>query len=217
MNGKLITLEGVSGIGKSFYFNKLESLSNNDNLIFNKEITDGIHSGINEKLFEILLSSNSPFFDMGNPKLETLLIASKQANDEETFIIPALTSGKSVISDRGYDTICVLQGLLFSLKYGKDPLYYSKKIYEALSLFNILPDKVVLLTGDVELAIKRAELRNDKPYTEEEKHFLRLCSKLFIDFSRIYQDRYEIVNVDEGTKSTVSQLKRIIKKEGIEL
>lgn len=217
MSGKLITLEGISGIGKSFYFNKLEDLSNNDNIVFNKEITNEIHSGINEKLFEILTSSDSPFFDIGNPKLETLIIASKQANDEETFVIPALSSGKNVISDRGYDTICVLQGLLFSLKYGKDPLYYSQKIYEALGLFNILPDKVVLLTGDVELAIKRAELRNNKPYTEEEKGFLRLCSKLFIDFSKIYKNRYEIVNVDKGTQSTINQLKRIIKKEGIEL
>ena len=217
MDGKLVTLEGVSGIGKSFYFGKLEKINSNENLIFNKEITNGVHYGINQKIYEMLTSSDSPFFDAGNPKLETLLIAAKQANDEETFILPSLIKGKSVISDRGYDTICVLQGILFSQKYGGNPLYYSQQLYESLSLFNRVPDKTILLTGDTDSAIMRAEIRNGKEYTEEEKRFLKLSAKLWLKHAAMHQERFEIIDVDEGYDKTIKQLRRVIKKEGIEL
>ena len=217
MDGKLITLEGISGIGKSFYFGKLSKMNTNPDLIFNKEITDEDNVDVNKKIFEMLTSTNSPFFDIGNPKLATLLIAAKQANDEDTFVIPSLVSGKSVISDRGYDTICVLQGLAYAQAYGGDPMYYAKNLYKALSVFNIIPDRTILLTGEVEKAIRRAEIRNGKDYTPKEREFLRICSQAFLDFSEEFKDRYEYVNVDEGYDQTIHQLKRIIKKEGINL
>lgn len=51
-------------------------------------------------ILAILASSNGRFFDTGNPKMETLLIAAKLANDEENILIPALNEGKTVVSDR---------------------------------------------------------------------------------------------------------------------
>ncbi len=215
MNGKLITIEGISGIGKSFYFNELEKKVTNSNVIFNKEITNDNLEGINKKIFEILTSTNNPFFDLGNPKMETLLIASKQANDEEYFILPSLLAGKSVISDRGYDTICILEGILFSLKYGRDPLYYSNEIYNKLSFFNRIPDKTILLVGNVDEAIKRAEFRNKKTYNLVEKDILKKSYELFIEFSKMYSDRFEIIDVDLGYENTIKKIMKVIKKEGI--
>ena len=147
--------------------------------------------------------------------METLLIASKQANDEEYFILPSLLAGKSVISDRGYDTICILEGILFSLKYGRDPLYYSNEIYNKLSFFNRIPDKTILLVGNVDEAIKRAEFRNKKTYNLVEKDILKKSYELFIEFSKMYSDRFEIIDVDLGYENTIKKIMKVIKKEGI--
>ena len=215
MDGKLITIEGVSGIGKSFYFNELQKRFKSENVIFNKEIMSETHKGINQKIFEILTSTDDPFFNLGNPRMETLLIAAKQANDEENLVIPSINTGKCVISDRGYDTICILEGILYSLKYGLEPLYYSKEIYEKLSLFNTVPDKTILLTGDIESAIKRAEIRNKRLYTEKEKEILRLSSNMFLEFSKMFENRFEVINVDDGYEKTMKRLERIIRKEGV--
>ena len=217
MDGKLITIEGVSGIGKSFYFNELEKRLKDENFVFNKEIMSESHIGINKKIFEILTSTDDPFFNLGNPRMETLLIAAKQANDEENLVIPSINMGKTVISDRGYDTICILEGILFSLKYGIDPLYYSQEIYKKLSLFNTIPDKTILLTGDIENAIKRAEIRNNRLYSEKEKEILRLSSNMFIEFSKLFSNRFEVINVDDGYDKTIKKLERIIRKEGVNL
>ena len=46
---------------------------------------DGNHENYGSKIFEILFATKSRFFDIGNPKAEALLIAAKQAFDEDNL------------------------------------------------------------------------------------------------------------------------------------
>ena len=56
MNGSLITFEGISGMGKTEYFNRLKTIyKDSSNVKFNGEITDGNHKGYAQTIFEILL------------------------------------------------------------------------------------------------------------------------------------------------------------------
>ena len=53
--GTLITIEGISGSGKTYYFNKLkEKYKDDSRVIFNGEITDGNHKDYGSKIFDIL-------------------------------------------------------------------------------------------------------------------------------------------------------------------
>lgn len=211
MKGKLITLEGISGIGKTFYSKKLQNALKNEDVIFHKEITDEIHRGINKKIFSILQSTNSKFFDTGNPKMETLLIAAKQCNDEENAIIPALKEGTTVISDRGLDTICIYQGILFAKKYGGSPIDYVLGLYSTLSQFCLVPDKTFVFTGNVKKAINRAESRDSDHYTPEEIQILSLASRLYLQIAERFPDRFVLVdvdkyNVDENLKKIIEEI-----------
>lgn len=203
MKGKLITLEGISGIGKTYFSNQLKTIFNENDVLFHKEIMDEKHRGINRQIFSILCSTGSKFFDTGNPKMETLLIAAKQANDEENAIIPALQLGKTVISDRGLDSICIYQGILFAKKYGKNPLDYTLKIYDKLKGFCLTPDKTILFTGDITKAIERAELRDADRYSEDELEILAQASSLYVEIAKRNADRFCVVNVDELTNKEV--------------
>lgn len=211
MSGKLITLEGISGMGKTYYFNLMKELNKDKDMIFNREITDENHKGTNKKIFDILMSSNSRFFDLGNPKMETLLIAAKQANDENQFIVPNIEKGKNVVSDRGFDTICIVEAVMFAKMYGGNSLKYAEEIYSWLKNFNKLPDATILLTGEYENAIKRAELRDNKKYSIEELKILKKTYILFQKFAEKYNDRFFIVNVDRGTQNTINEIKNVMK------
>ncbi len=212
MKGKLITLEGISGIGKTYFSNQLRNIFNENDVLFHKEIMDEKHKGINRQIFNILCSTGSKFFDTGNPKMETFLIAAKQANDEENAIIPAMQAGRTVISDRGLDSICIYQGILFAKKYGKNPLDYALKLYEKLKGLCLTPDKTILFTGDISKAIARAETRDADRYTEEELQILAQASSLYIEIAKRNADRFCIVNVDELTSYEV--INKIVKEVG---
>ena len=211
MKGKLINFEGISGIGKTFYSNLLKTVLTDEMFVFHKEIMDSEHKNINKKIFEILMYKNSKFFDIGNPKLETLLLASKQVNDEENTIIPSLNQNKYIISDRGLDSICVYQGIMFAKKYGGDNLNYSKKIYKSLKNICIIPDKTILLTGDFYKAIARAEKRDNYKYTQEEIEILKKADYAYKKIAKNNKKRYIIINVDlYDTEEIKDQLIKII-------
>lgn len=214
MKGSLITFEGISGMGKTEYFNRLKNLyKDNLDVTFNGEITDGNHIGYADKIFEILLSTGSRFFDLNNPKAETLLIAAKQAFDEENYIIPELNKGNVVISDRGYDTICIVEGIMMAKKYGETPMKYCNQIYNFLYEFNILPDKTILLDGNVEKSIKRAESRDNKKYTVEERRILYECAELYKYYSQIYTNRFEVINRDKIDEEVLDNINNVVKLE----
>ena len=148
---KLITIEGISGSGKTYYFNRLkEDFKNDERIYFNGEITDGNHKNYGSKIFEILFSKKSRFFDIGNPKAETLLITAKQALDEDNYILPALNDDKIVISDRGFDTICIIEGIMYTKKYGGN---LSDNV-------NMLYDRFIIINRDQDSEIVYQEIKN---------------------------------------------------------
>ncbi len=219
MKGRLITLEGISGMGKTYFFQQLkEKYKNNPDIVFQDEITDGNHKGFSDTLFEILYSTKSRFFDIGNPKAETLLIAAKQSFDEANYIEPLLNDGKIVICDRGYDTICIVEGIMLSKKYNGSSKEYSNMIYSFLNNFNMIPNRTILLDGNIRESIKRAEERDRKEkdfnlYTKSEKSILTECAKLYREFSKIYKDRIIKINRDNVSENVFQDIMKVIEEE----
>ena len=206
---KLITIEGISGSGKTYYFNRLkEDFKNDERIYFNGEITDGNHKNYGRKIFEILFSKKSRFFDIGNPKAETLLITAKQALDEDNYILPALNDDKIVISDRGFDTICIIEGIMYTKKYLSDKV---NMLYDSLYLFNRVPDITILLDGDIDKAIKRTEKRDNLAYTDEEKLILKNSAILYRE--KGLDDRFIIINRDQDSEIVYQEIKNVINNE----
>ena len=210
--GKLITIEGMSGSGKTYYFNKLkEDFKDDDRIYFNGEITDGNHENYGSKIFDILFSNKSRFFDIGNPKAETLLITAKQALDEDNYILPALNDDKIVISDRGFDTICILEGIMYTKKYGGNLSDNINMLYDSLCLFNRVPDITILLDGDINKAIRRAEIRDNLAYTSEERLILENSARLYRE--KALEDRFVLINRDQDCDVVYQEIKNVISNE----
>ena len=158
-----------------------------------------------------MFSKKSRFFDIGNPKAETLLITAKQALDEDNYILPALNDDKIVISDRGFDTICIIEGIMYTKKYGGNLSDNVNMLYDNLYLFNRVPDITILLDGDIDKAIKRAEKRDNLAYTDEEKLILKNSAILYRE--KGLDDRFIIINRDQDSEIVYQEIKNVINNE----
>ena len=214
MTGKLITIEGMTGMGKTYYFNLLRKIYK-DKYLFNLEITDDKNQGISKVIYGILSSTNNMFFDLGNPQMETLLIAARQASIENNEVKPNLAKGNTVISDRGFDSICILEGLMLGKKNNEDALKYIEMLYGVLPNFILVPDKTILLTGDYYKALERAQEREQRIFTKEEKEILKNSYDLYHKIASKNEDRFDIIDVEEDEEKVVKKLRKVLEKEGI--
>ena len=97
MKGKLLSLEGISGTGKTFYREQLEkNINNQENILFIKEIFNETQEGLNQKIFSALYHTEDRFFNMGVPLTETMLLLSRSMYKYESTIRQALEDGISL-------------------------------------------------------------------------------------------------------------------------
>jgi dTMP kinase len=104
--GKFISLEGGEGVGKSTQVRALaEALRARDiEVLVTREPGGSVGA---EAIRELLLSGEE---DRWSPHAEVLLFAAARADHVERTILPALDSGKWVLSDRFADSSLAYQG-----------------------------------------------------------------------------------------------------------
>ncbi len=201
MKGKLLSLEGISGTGKTFYREQLEkSIGNKENILFIKEIFNEVQEGLNKKIFSALYHTEDRFFNMGVPLTETMLLLSRSMYKYESIIRQALEEGKTVIEDRSIDTIALYQAILIAQKNGGNPLEIAEKIYSFAGTFRQLPEKTFLLYGNPDLAISRAEKRDGIPYKPDEIKLLKAVDKFYLIYADTHPER--IIKLDISKENT---------------
>lgn len=216
MKGNLLSLEGISGTGKTFYRRKLEEeFKENPNVIFIKEIFDEAQMGLNKKIFSALFHTEDKFFNMGVPLTETMLLLSSSMYKYESTIKKALDEGKTVIEDRSLDTIAIYQAILIAQKNGGNPLQIADDIYSFARKFRRTPDKTFLLQGQTDFVINRAEERDKSSYSEDEIKLLKRANALYSLYAqknpqRIIRFNVSRENTDDILKRMKSEIDRSI-------
>ena len=149
--GKFITLEGPEGCGKSTHARLLYNYLRKKGYrcILTREPGG---SAIGEKIRKILLDPANK--GMG-PVCETLLFEASRSLLVEKVIIPALSKGMIIISDRFSDATYVYQGLA-----GKQNLKKLKTIDE-YATYGIKPDLTIVLDIDAKKGLERTK-RNER-------------------------------------------------------
>ena len=147
--GKFITFEGGEGTGKStqaaMLALRLESLG----LAVQLTREPGGSPGA-EIIRHVLLSGAAKPF---GPAVEAMLFAAARDDHVRCAILPALQSGKWVISDRFADSTRVYQGIL-----GRVDERLIKGL-ERVSIGDLAPDLTIILDLPVELGLQRVKLR----------------------------------------------------------
>jgi dTMP kinase len=198
VRGVLITLEGIDGSGKTTALRiispKLVKTFRERHFVFTAEPT---LSPAGEVLRKVHLSSRqvSETHEICTVRRmeEMLLFMADHANHLAETVIPALSKGYVVISDRYADSTAAYQGVTLR-ETVPDPVQWIRDLY---CPWNITPDLTLLFELDPDLAVKRIRSRNvaDNGIEKFEKEaFLREVDGIFRLLAKTEPERFALID-----------------------
>ena len=202
MKGKLVTLEGIDGCGKTTQSRKLRKYlmqRNYDILLIREPGGEKIAERIREVLLDRRNSEMSPL-------TELLLYSASRAQLVDRVILPALRKGKMVICDRFYDSTLAYQG--YGRKLNRNTIEYLNRI----SACGIIPDLTILMDLPVVIALKRKRKKmTAKDRLEQESMtFHRRVRNGYLRIAQANKKRFEVVNSNQNIGRTWLAVKRIV-------
>ena len=196
--GRLITLEGIDGTGKSSITKMLKKRF--PDAVFTREPTK---SWIGKAVKRSIESD-------GDPLAELFLFVADHADHIAKVIRPALEEGKLVISDRYSDSRYAYQGATLSNIFD-DAIEWVESIHRC---WTIVPDLTILFTIDSSIAVSRCGVRGEK--TKFEKiEFLNKVQGNFIGLAKREPERFVLVDAGQELevvgREVESEIKRFLK------
>jgi dTMP kinase len=182
--GTLITVEGIDGAGKSSVVAQLGSLlgAAGKKAVTTKE-PGGSKLGL--VLRQMVQYQEIPLA----PRAEYLLFAADRAQHFQEVVIPALTQGSVVISDRMSDSSLAYQG------FGRGHDLTMIKIINQWTMQGIEPDLTVYLKIPVSTAYARMQERGAQKtvFESEKREFLE---RVVRGFDQIFAARSNAITID---------------------
>ena len=142
MRGQFITLEGIEGSGKSTQMNFVaDYLCQHGVQVVRTREPGGTE--LSEKIRDLLLTNE---LDDMHQDTELLMMFAARVEHVNKVILPALSAGKWVLSDRFYDATYAYQG------YGRDISIARIDQLRKFCLNDLTPDKTFLLDVDLQVS-----------------------------------------------------------------
>ncbi|MCC4766802.1 dTMP kinase [Methanosarcina sp. DH1] len=197
MRGKLITLEGIDGSGKSTVAEKLKKNPEIKafNPVFTREPTRGTLTG---NAVEKAIQSDT------DQLAELFLFTADHAEHLAKLIKPALENGKIVISDRYSDSRYAYQGITLKTHL-ENPLEWVKDLHRG---WTIVPDLTFLFDIRPEISIERCGKRGEQSKFEK-LEFLRGVREIFLKLAADDPERFIVIDASHSPEYVE---KEVVKK-----
>lgn len=207
MRGKLITLEGIDGSGKSTIAKKLQDnpVIHGFDPIFTREPTRGTLTG---NAVENAIQSET------DQLAELFLFTADHAEHLAKLIKPELENGKTVISDRYSDSRYAYQGVTLKNRF-ENPLDWVKSLHSG---WTVVPDLTFLFDIEPEIAVGRCGKRGEQ--TKFEKiGFLQKVRENFLSLAAEESERFVIIDascpLEDIEKKVVQKILEFIQKDSV--
>ena len=195
MRGKLITLEGIDGSGKSTICRLLQDEKRFSGCVFTREPTT---SWLGDAVNRALRS------DMDHIA-ELMLFLADHADHISRLIRPSLESGANIISDRYSASRCAYQGATLAGLFN-EPLDWIRSLHKG---WTIDPDLIVLFDIDPQVAVKRCGDRGERSKFEKIE-FLKKVRSNYLRLAAEEPSRFVVVNADRPLNEVKEEVFRII-------
>lgn len=202
MKGLFITFEGNDGSGKSSAIQAVyeELVKQGYDVILTREPGG---SKIAEKIRTIILDTDNLGMDS---KTEALLYAASRREHLVKKIIPALESGKIVLSDRYIDSSLVYQGIARGIGV--------KEVYNLnqFAIGDYLPDLTIMLAVHPEIGMERIK-NNRHEFDRLELEKLDFHNKVYngyIEVAKTYPNRIVMIDGEKTKDEVLEQTKKVV-------
>lgn len=185
--GKFISIEGIEGAGKSTVMQFIrDSLQNaNIDVVWTREPGGTV---LAEDIRKLVLHSSTPEFV--EPETELLMMFAGRAQHLKNIILPALTAGKWVVSDRFIDASYAYQG------GGRNIDENFIRFLDEKIVGSAYPDLTLLLDISPDQGFARTEMRGNKKDRIEEENINFFARVRDAYLSRAKQDSKRIKIID---------------------
>jgi dTMP kinase len=199
--GKLITFEGIDGSGKTTQLRLLEKYLAGRGIAYLSTREPG-GTALGKTIRSALLAGENV-----EPLAELLLYAADRAQHVRQVIIPAMSSGKLVLSDRFYDATTAYQGAA----RGFD-LDLVDQLNE-LAAAGLKPDLTLLFDLDAETALARKNESTKPDRLESEPlEFHRRVREAYLGLVKREPDRFKIIQATGSIEETYHLMIEIVRK-----
>ncbi len=207
--GKLITIEGIEGAGKStaLAFIKNYLLKEKKEVVWTREPGG---TPLAETLRKLILHPESA--EVITADTELLLMFAGRAQHLQEVIMPALQAGRWVVSDRFVDASYAYQG------GGRGVSIDRIKYLDEWIVGQCQPDLTLLLDVEPALGEERAAKRGgEKDRIEQEKNdFFKRVRDAYLQRAKQAPERMKIINANLSLPEVEQQIKQVLEKWMIE-
>ncbi len=196
---RLFSVEGINGVGKThltgLVVGQLARENRQPPVVLEEFSRRGTDTDLGHRLLSTLVeaSRGERFLRAGYPGSETLLLLAIKAHDYES-VLDLLAAGRTVIEGRSLHSIAVYQALITHPTDDDAAYGFATTLLEFAQQYRPLPDRTLLLTDDVEAAVRRAEARNAEAFTSEQWTLHHRAGALFERLAAADPDRILILD-----------------------
>ena len=198
MRGKLITLEGIDGSGKSTICRLLQDEKRFSGCVFTREPTT---SWLGDAVNRALRSDTDHI-------AELMLFLADHADHISRLIRPSLENGSNIISDRYSASRCAYQGVTLAGLFD-EPLDWIRSLHKG---WTIDPDMILLFDIDPLVAVKRCGERGERSKFEK-MEFLKKVRSNYLRLAAEEPSRFVVVNADRPLDKVKEEVFGIIGRE----
>ena len=202
MKGRLITLEGGEGAGKSTAVETIRSwlVARGRQVILTRE-PGGTAAA--EKIRELLLD---PATGELTATAELLLMFAARAENLARVIRPALEAGQDVICDRFTDASMAYQG--GGRELGREPVETLASMVHP----DLKPDLTLLLDIDVAAGLSRIRQRGSQPdrFEQDRQDFLERVRASYLDQAGREPERFVIIDAGRELNEVQASIKQAL-------
>lgn len=202
-NGRLISIEGIDGAGKTTVINGTDGIKG-----LKSRLSDAVHTTEpNDETWiggvvREAISSDGPETP---PMSVFFLFLAEHANHVEDVVKPNLKKGRTVICDRYIDSRYAYQSYEIDGLVSGDPLSWIKSIQE--EDWTEIPDKTIILDLPVETAMQR--LDGDEIFEKKEK--LRYYRQTYLDLAES-DPRYVVVDATQDPLDVIQDCYEVVSR-----
>ena len=201
--GRLITLEGIDGSGKSTVLrhiaSRLREVLPERRIVLTAEPTAGDVGRILRA--ELGKSDREGSEASAAMRMQELfLFMADHAHHLAETVIPSLENGAIVLSDRYADSTAAYQGVTLR-GIVPDPVSWIQSISRP---WNVLPDMTLLFLLEPESALKRMQSRSSREKFER-LEFLRLVDRNFREIAALEPRRFVFIDAGQSEKAVAKE------------
>ena len=197
MDGKFITFEGIDGCGKSTQANLLYQKLNtpNGSCILTREPGGSIGA---EEIRNLLVTGKSSRW---SSETEILLFTAARRDHLERTIMPAINIGKTVISDRFFDSTRIYQGTASS-----ELTALADKLHNLI--IKIVPDLTFIIDMDPKRALARGLARDsgEDRFEELGEPFQTKLRQQFIELAHSEEKRCFLIDGNKDISVVAAEI-----------